>query len=172
MLSSFFANWGEITFGPHGCQCPACVWARGSDWTYMGVRHEMMRNEYSNCYGIPLFWKSLCIVYCFDIYVYCHICLNIWLYVSVYIFIVYNYLFIHLSSFKQNHGIHLCTSTKRGLFQPNVEVNYFEVFCQLNGLEQRCQAPWGFGSTRWPGKFESPSVEFHSLCLDFWKGTR
>lgn len=29
-----------------------------------------------------------------------------------------------------------------------LHVNYFEVFCQLNGLEQRCQAPWGLGSTR------------------------
>ena len=74
-----------------------------------------------NCYGIPLFWKSLCIVYCFDIYVYCHICLNIWLYVSVYIFIVYNYLFIHLSSFKQNHGIHLLhIHQKRPFFSPTL----------------------------------------------------
>lgn len=34
---------------------------------------------------------------------------------------------------------------KEAFFQPNVEVNYFEVFCQLNGLEERCQAPWKEG---------------------------
>ncbi len=46
-------------------------------------------------------------------------------------------------------------------------MNYFEVFCQLNGLEQRCQAPW---VTRWPHLEANCWILI--LCLDVWKGIK
>ena len=57
---------------------------------------------------------------------------------------------------------------KEAFFSAQLEVNYFEVFCQLNGLEQRCQAPWVW-VTKWPGNFETTCWTSWPLP-GFWKG--